>query len=840
MASKPTSRPKATPAADVATAPLTAKKPVAKKAVAKPVAAKKAKAKTAAAKPVAAPAPVSAPAAALANTAAAKKAATAAPAAKNAVTKTAAAKVAASETVAAGKTVPASKTVAASKSAATKSAATKPPSAKSPVAKAPLAKTAAASPSPAKAPAAEPAKPVKPAPAAVPAARTESVKPAAPKPAAPKQAAAKPQAARQKASKPAPAKPRAPQPTKRRPASPAAAAVGTAAALDTAQAVLAVLTNAPQPVAEASTAPLPDVVAAAPAARPDRPATPPAAAAPPAPVAPPSGAAHSEILLIAGDQNALAWRPGQTCPADLRKAAQARLDAQQHLAADDDAALPLLLRLASEAGHSVRVDAAVWPHLAAHRDARTRLAVLAHAYPGGPAGAALQHLLRSALPAYQAEGALFAVVAGRALIADERGLGKGVQAIAAARLWQRHFGVRRTLVLCAAGQRSAWQRAWLRFAGTADAEADPQDPAHGMPQRMDGGLHQRQALWSSAAGVRILSPEALASDAAHLAHWAPDLIIIDEPQALGLDAAAWAQLQAPHALVLCGAPLADLPELMDNIVQWLDVQRLGPLAALRELQAASRSGRALTDADIERLTNSLSRLMLQRLRADVADQLPALVHTERLVTLAPGQRTVHDQALATLQRGLASWLHSGYCSDADQWRLASALRLARQACHRADPLDEASALAESTVLALQAQLADWAGTGPLQVAVLCDSQADRTQLAQRLVPSEQLHLVGPDDSLPAGLDAVLVVGVPWRTRRNPAGPRNSVAPGQQWIYLLAQDSLEAGLFNTLASRTDAPRSPADNGGRGYLQGERLVEWLQLLQVAVAAAATTAA
>ena len=597
--------------------------------------------------------------------------------------------------------------------------------------------------------------------------------------------------------------------------------------------MLAVLTDAPQPVVQAGAAPVPDVVAAA---RPDRPATPPAAPAPPAPVAPPSGAAHSQILLIAGDQHALAWRPGHTCPADLRKAAQARLDAQQHLAPDDDAALPLLLRLASEAGHSVRVDAAVWPHLAAHRDARTRLSVLAQAYPGGPPGAALQHLLRSALPAFQAEGALFAVVAGRALIADERGLGKGVQAIAAARLWQRHFGVRRTLVLCAAGQRSAWQRAWLRFAGTADAEADPQDPAHGVPQVMDGGLHQRQALWSTAAGVRILSPEALASDAAHLAHWAPDLIIIDEPQALGLDSAAWAQLQAPHALVLCGAPLADLPELMDNIVQWLDVQRLGPLAALRELQAASRSGRALTDADIERLTNGLSRLMLQRLRADVADQLPALVHTERLVTLAPGQRTVHDQALATLQRGLASWLHSGYCSDADQWRLASALRLARQACHRADPLDEASALAESTVLALQAQLADWAGTGPLQVAVLCDSQADRTQLAQRLVPSEQLHLVGPDDSLPAGLDAVLVVGVPWRTRRNPAGPRHSVAAGQQWVYLLAQDSLEAGLFNTLASRADAPRSPADNSGRGYLQGERLVEWLQLLQAAVAAAA----
>ena len=571
----------------------------------------------------------------------------------------------------------------------------------------------------------------------------------------------------------------------------------------------------------------------------------------PAPAPLPTGPADSAIALLAGDAFQVVWQPGHACPAALRDAAAAHVDGQLRIAPEDDAALPLLLRLAQAAGHRLTVDEAVWPHRAAHRDARSRLARLEAAYPGGPASPALVNLLRAPMPGFQLEGALFAVVAGRALIADERGLGKRVQAIAAATLWQRHFGVQRVLVVCAAGERAAWQRAWRRFA-----------PVEGsLPQIMDGGLHQRQLLWSSAAAVRVLSPEALASDAAHLAHWAPELVVIDEPQRLALRADDWAALAAaPQALVLCGAPLADMPALMDALVGWLDTERLGPLAALHELQAASAMGLALTEPDIERLTASLSRTMLQRDRADLADQLPPVVHSERLLALAPGQREAHDRQLGVLQGVLAAWRHSGYLSDADQWRLAQALRAAQQACHRADPADAGSALAEPTVQALQAQLADWAATGPLQVAVLCASAADRAQLAQRLLPAgagkagdtgdesgesaaagdgpHGLHLLLPDDALPAGLDAVLQAGVPWRTRRSPAGPRGQAAPGQQWVYLVAQDSLEGGLFNTLAGRHEVPRGLGGSGdaaGRQFLQGDRLADWLRAVAAAVQAA-----
>ncbi|WP_186830563.1 hypothetical protein, partial [Mitsuaria sp. TWR114] len=51
-------------------------------------------------------------------------------------------------------------------------------------------------------------------------------------------------------------------------------------------------------------------------------------------------------------------------------------------------------------------------------------------------------LLRDDLPVHAWEAALFAVCAGRALVADDLGLGQRGAAIAAIRLWGECFGVK--------------------------------------------------------------------------------------------------------------------------------------------------------------------------------------------------------------------------------------------------------------------------------------------------------------------------------------------------------------------------------------------------------------
>ena len=56
--------------------------------------------------------------------------------------------------------------------------------------------------------------------------------------------------------------------------------------------------------------------------------------------------------------------------------------------------------------------------------------------------------------------------------------------------------------------------------------------------------------------------------------------------------------------------------------------------------------------------------------------------------------------------------------------------------------------------------------------------------------------------------------------------------------LVAQDSLEGGLFNTLAGRLDVPRGlagPDDSAGGHFLHGDRLADWLKAVAAAVQAA-----
>ncbi len=661
---------------------------------------------------------------------------------------------------------------------------------------------------PAEAPAAE-----APAPAA-----TARAKPAR-RPAAQAAAPKKPRAATPAAPPAPPATPPAPAKKPRGARPKPAAEADAAATLDLVAAVQATLQALPVADTADTVAPVVADIAVNAVAETAADTAPEAAA----PVAA-SGPRHSAIVIEDdGLRRHLRWLPGRDCPPELRQAAAERLDAQGHLRPHDDAALPLLLRLAAEARHRLDVDEAVWPQLAADRDARQRLHLLERAYPEGPASPALQTLLQAtALPPFQAEGALFAVVAGRALIADERGLGKRVQAIAAATLWRRHFGVQRVLVLCTPGQRADWQRSWSRLAGAALAVP---------PQVIEGPLHQRQALWSGAAEVRILSPEALDSDAAHLAHWAPQLLIIDEPQQLS----GWNTLQAPHALVLCGAPLAQPMSLLHGIVDWLDQHRQGALQALQRVQAAREQGLALDEDELERLDDGLSRLMLQRLRSEVAEQLPPLVHSERLVPMAPPQREAHERLRQTGARLLAAWQDCGYLSDADQWALSLTLRALGTACHRSDPADPDSPLAEATVATLQAQLDDWAATGTQPVALVCPQPADRAQLQARLRFDAGLQWLAPGESPAADVAVVLQVGVPWRLRRPRRG--DTAPAGQQWVHLAAQDSLELGLFDTAAARLDTPRGPAESGGRGFLGGAALAGWLQACVQAWRAAPT---
>lgn len=165
----------------------------------------------------------------------------------------------------------------------------------------------------------------------------------------------------------------------------------------------------------------------------------------------------------------------------------------------------------------MRIDDRALAFAAQVRDLERRQQTLAAAFPEGAADKGLAKLLKTRLYPYQAEGTLFVARGGRVLLDDQMGLGKTVQAIAAAELLARHIGVQRVLVVCPTSLKQQWQREWARFAGRD-------------PQAMQALRAARQQQYQAEALCRITRCETLVRDTDLVRAWAPELLIVDEAQ----------------------------------------------------------------------------------------------------------------------------------------------------------------------------------------------------------------------------------------------------------------------------------------------------------------------
>lgn len=348
----------------------------------------------------------------------------------------------------------------------------------------------------------------------------------------------------------------------------------------------------------------------------------------------------------------LHWQAGQGCPRALQQRVQALMDGDGALDALNDEGLLALHQAALDAGHDLRIELPVWSAVAAGRDLRWRVHLLEQAYPEGAASAALQALWPAPagrLAAFQWEGALFAACAGRSMLADDVTLAPAPQALAAAILLTRHFGVQRVLIVCPDARVLDWQRL---LAGLSS-----------LPHRLCG-----ESVWRA--------------EAAELTAWEPELVVVD-------DTAAWQAGQAPvglraldarYALVLMPEPDQRAQALADWLA-WLDPQRLG---VAREFMRRHR-GAAGAWVGLDRLRDTLAPVMLRRTRSRWMQ--PVSGRRDRLiwVPMDGPTRAVQQAALAPMRAVVARWREVGYVSDQDQLVLREGLAAMRSACDAQSP-----------------------------------------------------------------------------------------------------------------------------------------------------------
>jgi superfamily II DNA or RNA helicase len=396
--------------------------------------------------------------------------------------------------------------------------------------------------------------------------------------------------------------------------------------------------------------------------------------------------AFSELFLRNDGKRRVHFRAGTDCPPVVREAAAGLFDAEHDgiLPEERLGELEPFMAMASKSGHEFRAYDDALNFIAGRRDAERRASMLDQLFPQGAADPGLQTLLKVPLYPYQAEGALFATRAGRALIGDDMGLGKTIQAIAATEILARHFGVSRVLVICPTSLKYQWQSEIARFAGREGETA---------ARVINGGRAQRQNDYALDDFWKITNYEKLKPDLDLIAEWAPDLVIVDEAQRVKnwntIAARALKRIDSAYAIVLSGTPLENKLEELVSIVQFVDQHRLGPTwKLLHEHQVKDEGGRVTGYTKLEKIGQTLAPIMIRRRKSEVLRQLPSRTDQNVLVPMTEMQMLHHQENADVVARIVQRWRKTKFLSDKDQRRLTCALQNMRMSCNSTYLLDQ--------------------------------------------------------------------------------------------------------------------------------------------------------
>ncbi len=392
--------------------------------------------------------------------------------------------------------------------------------------------------------------------------------------------------------------------------------------------------------------------------------------------------AFSELYLRNDAGRTIHFRAGTDCPAPVAKAVALLFDESLgwRLSETRFDELGQFLADVAKTGHELRAYDDALDFVAGRSDAARRATALDDMFPRGAADPLLRKLLKVPLYPYQAEGALFAVRAGRALIGDEMGLGKTVEAIAAVEILARHFGVSKVFVICPTSLKYQWQSEIARFSGRA-------------ARVVAGGRAQRQKEYAEDDFCKITNYEKLKSDLDLISAWAPELVIVDEAQRVKnwntIAAKALKRIDSPYAVVLTGTPLENKLEELISIVQFVDQHRLGPTwKLLHEHQVKDEAGRVTGYTGLERIGQTLAPLMIRRRKSEVLLQLPSRTDQNLLVPMTEMQMKYHEENADIVAKIVQRWRKMKFLSDIDQRRLTCALQNMRMSCNSTYLLDQ--------------------------------------------------------------------------------------------------------------------------------------------------------
>jgi len=570
---------------------------------------------------------------------------------------------------------------------------------------------------------------------------------------------------------------------------------------------------------------------------------------------------YSEVYLQYGARREVCFRPGSDCPVPIARLADQYFSDEGRLLPEAFGRFEGFLAEAGKLDHDLRCHEDVLGFIAEVRDAENRRRRVDEAFPRGTNSPAFKDLLRVPLYEYQREGVLFAARAGRCLLGDEMGLGKTAQAIAATEIMAKLYGVERVLVVCPTSLKHQWQREIERFIGR--------------PVEVINGLRSRRELhFATESFYKVTNYDTVYRDLDLIAHWSPDLVILDEAQRIKnwntRTARSVKRIQSPYAIVLTGTPLENRLEELVSIVQFVDRYRLGPtFKLLDEHQERDEVGKVIGYRDLNRIGKTLEPILLRRQKDQVLDQLPERIDSNVFVPMTPMQRKYHGEYLELVALIVAKWRRYGFLTEADQRRLMIALQGMRMSCdssYLVDHRTDHGVKADEAVTLLGEVLEDrgtkvvvfsqWLRMHELLVRRVKERGwghvlfhggvpgAKRKDLIDRFRDDPDCRLFLSTDAGGLGLNlqhatVVFNMDLPW----NPAVLEQRVGRvhrlGQERpvrvVNFVAQGTIEEGMLSVLKFKRSLFAGVLDGGEKDvFLGGSRLNKFMESVEKATAA------
>ncbi|MCS6901507.1 MAG: SNF2-related protein [Myxococcales bacterium] len=330
------------------------------------------------------------------------------------------------------------------------------------------------------------------------------------------------------------------------------------------------------------------------------------------------------------------------------------------------------------------------------------------------------HLDRLAVPLlpFQREGAAYLIAQGRAMLADDVGLGKTLQVIAACETLCAYGEADRVLIVAPASTLTFWVRELERFAGAA-------------PALLSGdGLALRTAM-ASGARYKLTSHETVVHHADAFAAIQPDILVLDEAQRAknfrARTAVALRSIQARFVYALTSLPLDRHLDDLYALVQLVDDQVLAPLWRFNLAFYEQDARGSITGyKNLSKLRLLLAPLLVRRRKEEVIAQLLPFTRQSRFLPLLADQQARSRQLLGELADLLA-------LPSPDPSSLLSLVSEARKVC--ADPsvlAPDDETLGSPKLDELEQIVEELVRQGPHRILVFCEHGEPLRRAAARL------------------------------------------------------------------------------------------------------------